>query len=271
VKLICRVVLCLCVSACGKAPTTPTTPASTTVSLSLSPATDFIKIKSTEKFTVTATQPNGTAQVVQGTWGSDAPAVATVASDGTALGVGSGDATIFADYGGARATRRVHVAPDYNGTWSAAYRVMSCFSDGNWRCASNIDITSLWQMDSVFQQDRLTMTGTVRPYTDLDAVPIGGTIDGSGHFKAKGSLKFTDAAGTPILFEIVDFDAVSTDNQQFSGQITFRQSSTNYQGSGSLVCELLGARPSVITAGVRTAGGSPSLQLRQVFPSAPLP
>ena len=61
---------------------TPTSASSTPTALSISPATDFLKVGQTESFSAEARMSNGSTQTVTATWGSDAPGVAAVESGG---------------------------------------------------------------------------------------------------------------------------------------------------------------------------------------------
>ena len=130
----------------GGSPTAPSAPTPTITGLSITPATDLIKIKASESFTATATFSDGSSRPVPATWGTDTPGVATIDSSGRATGVASGQATIFADYPGAqRATRLLRVVPDYHGRWRGDWSVTACAEEGDWRgVCREFTIGSLW-------------------------------------------------------------------------------------------------------------------------------
>src|SRR5512143_3640705 len=83
---------CVLAAACGKS--SPSTPAPTVSTLSLSPGTDWVKIKATEKFTATAVYTSGASEAVSPTWTSDNSAILTVDGSGTVTGVAAGQATV---------------------------------------------------------------------------------------------------------------------------------------------------------------------------------
>lgn len=239
----------VCVSvACGKgaSPTTAPSPsAAAPTALALSPATDLITIRGTERFTIAATLSDGTTKVVQGTWGSDAPGIASAGADGTVTGTGSGEATVYADYQGLRASRRLRVVPNYNGRWSATYLTVSCAGTGDWAgdCLGPDDITR-HTIGVVLQQAGIAMTGQLTPYSDIPTVPVTGAIDGTGHLALSGKVPYTiPDCQLDCLFEILSWDVVSSDSVNFSGQFTIRVSSPKLQGSRSWVSNVVATKP----------------------------
>src|SRR5262245_11193238 len=100
------IVLALAVAVgCGKDEPPIAGPSPTPTGLSIATATDVMKIKGTETVTASGTYSDGSTRPVQATWGTDNAAVATMDSSGRAGGVASGQATIFAESQGLRATR----------------------------------------------------------------------------------------------------------------------------------------------------------------------
>jgi hypothetical protein len=112
------VVAFMLVAGCDKGPLNPTAqPTSSPVSISIAPATDLIKIKSSESFAATTSSANGTTRSATATWSSDNPAVASVDGAGRATGNAAGLAAISAQADGLRATVNLRVVPDYHGRW----------------------------------------------------------------------------------------------------------------------------------------------------------
>ena len=124
-------------SACGGGDS-PSAPAATPQSVTITSSSDRLFIGASETFSATATMSDGSTRSVTGTWGTDAPGVATVdASTGRVTGVGSGMVTVFVDYQGRRGTKLIRGLPNYQGTWSGSYAVRSCSQSGQ---ASLVDL-----------------------------------------------------------------------------------------------------------------------------------
>ena len=71
-----------------------------------------------------------------GTWGTDAPAVATVSPSGVVTTLSPGDLTIFFDSAaGSRGTKRLTVVGDFNDAWSGTYVVSGCTESGDFASA----------------------------------------------------------------------------------------------------------------------------------------
>lgn len=129
--------LCLAacvVSACGGGskgssgpPTSPTVD-TTSVTVSLR---DVVLMGTTALATASATMSNGQTQAVTATWRSDATAVATVVSSGVVSGVANGEATIVAAFGGREGTKRIRVAPNYDGRWRGSQVITACAATGD--------------------------------------------------------------------------------------------------------------------------------------------
>jgi len=121
--------------ACGDGSELPTpTPVGepTVVSVNVSiPAGGTLFIGAQVQFRATATLSNGTTEdrTSSATWGSDAPAVATVSSSGVVTAHAAGEATVFADVN-PRGTLRIRVFPDFAGTWSGTEVVTLCEESG---------------------------------------------------------------------------------------------------------------------------------------------
>lgn len=124
--------LCLAacvVSACGGGSKPPTSPTATATSVTVT-LRDVVLAGTTAPATASATMSNGQTQSVTATWRSDATAVATVASSGVVSGVSNGDATIVAAFDGREGTKRIRVAPNYDGRWRGLQVITSCAATG---------------------------------------------------------------------------------------------------------------------------------------------
>lgn len=214
----------------GGGPAAPSPPAPTITGLSITPATDLIRIKASESFAVTATLSNGSSQSVQATWGSDTPGVATIDSSGRATGVANGQATIFADYQGQRATRLLRVVPDYHGRWRGDWSVTACAEEGDWRGVCREFTTgSLWALNLGVTQTRDTVTGTTDFGDDLPG-PVSGTIRTSGHLVVSGTYTIT-IEGLPMEVTVSDWETLTTDNERMTGRFRLGMRAAGLQGS----------------------------------------
>jgi hypothetical protein len=215
----------------GGSPTAPSAPTPTITGLSITPATDLIKIKASESFTATATFSDGSSRPVQATWGTDTPGVATIDSSGRATGVASGQATIFADYPGAqRATRLLRVVPDYHGRWRGDWSVTACAEEGDWRgVCQEFTIGSLWLLNLTVTQTRDTVTGTTDFGEDLPG-PVTGTIRMSGHLEVSATYTVT-FEGIPVEITVSNWETITTDNERMTGRLRMGMRATGVQGS----------------------------------------
>jgi hypothetical protein len=230
---------------CGDGKMPPSAPTPTVVALALSPATDLLKIKSTEKFAATATLTDGTPRSVLANWGSDAPGIAAAAGDGTVTGVGSGEVTIFAEYEGLRATRRLRVVPEYAGSWIGTYRTTACVETGDWVFDScgGIDRARSFTLSLALLQTGATVSGGIRIYSDIPSVQLSGSVATNGALDLSGGVAYSLPNCTQsCFFQIVDWVVVSSDNLQFSGEFTIRVSSPALQGYRAWTSEITGTR-----------------------------
>lgn len=234
------VLLTLSVAGCGgggsssSSPSSPTTTTPTTVSVAISPSTDVLKIQGTETFTVTATMSDGTSRAVSGTWTSSAASVATVDSSGKATAIASGQATITVTYSGASATRTIRVVPDYQGSWTGDYTVLSCQDSGgfhqeDWCKTAMAD--PVVRVTMTLTQTRDTVAGT---WTHkLMAGAVQGTIEADGTLALTG---IGNTEGTPI--NIAGWRTLSTDNKTQTGKYTLTFTSSVWSGSSQAGVEI---------------------------------
>ena len=208
---------------CGKDEGGPTGPSPAPTSLSITPGTDLIKIKGSETFSVTGTYSDGSTRPVQATWGTDNGAVATMDPSGRAGGVTSGQATIFADAQGQRATRLLRVVPDYQGRWRGDWTATRCADEGDWRGAcAEFPAGSLYSLALDLTQTRDAISGTA----DFgDALPgaVNGTIRMDGPLVLAGTQTVV-IEDIPVELVLSDWETVTTDNERMTGRfrVTFR-------------------------------------------------
>jgi hypothetical protein len=118
------------VSACSGGGDSPTTPAPTTQSITVS-GPDRVLIGATETFTATASMSDGSSRAVTSGWAGDAPSVVTVdPSTGRVTGVGSGMVTVYVIHEGRQGAKVVRGLPNFQGVWSGSYAVRSCSQSG---------------------------------------------------------------------------------------------------------------------------------------------
>jgi hypothetical protein len=231
-------VVVLGLAACGggsSSPATPTpAPVATAVSLAISPSTDLIKIQGTESFTVTATMSDGSSKAVSGTWASDASAIATVDTAGKVTGVSAGQASIAVSYGGVSARRTIRVVPDYQGSWSGDYTVLTCQDSGDFAKEDWCKVAlqnGVIRVTMVLTQTRDAVSGTwahdVMAGTAQGTIETGGTLPLAG----TGMLDHTPMA-------ISGWRSLSTDNRSQTGRFNLTFTSTVWSGSAQASVEI---------------------------------
>jgi hypothetical protein len=214
---------------CGKSDTSP----SPTVSnLSLSPATDWVKIKGTERFTVTALYSTGASESVSPTWTSNNGGVATVDSGGLVTGVAAGQATIVATFQSKTAIRDLRVIPDYAGRWSGNWSVTSCTTSGALPSAwcnsiQNASLPATLQINQT--KDQVSATWTLQESN--------GTAQGSVSSDGKLTLAGSNLQ-SGVTIEIVSWQTVTVDNQSMTGTFTLKWSPAGVAGSAQTVVVL---------------------------------
>lgn len=221
---------CVFGTACGKS--SPTEPAKTVSSLSMSPATDWIKIKGAEKFSVTAQYTSGAAEAITPAWTSDNTSVATVDAAGTATGVAAGQATLTASYQGKTATRGLRVIPDYAGRWAGNWGVTSCSVQGdfvaNW-CDPVRNGSFPATLDILQAKDGVSATWTLQEATGTAQ----GNIAGDGRLSLTGT-----SLQNGVTIDITAWQTVTTDNRTMTGTFTLTWRTTGRSGSAQTNIEL---------------------------------
>jgi len=210
----------------------PAEPTKTVSSLSMSPGTDWIKIKAAEKFTVTALYSTGAAEVVTPAWSSDAATVATVDAAGTVTGVAAGLATIAAAFQGQSATRTLRVIPDYAGRWAGNWAVTSCAVQGdfiaNW-CAPVNNGSFPATLDILQTKDVVSATWVFQEATG----------NHPGSIATAGPLSLTGSSfQSGVRIEIASWQTVTSDNRAMTGTFTLRWTTDGRSGSAQTVIDL---------------------------------
>jgi hypothetical protein len=225
------VVLAGVVVGCEKEDNGPLGPSDVTLaSISITPATDLIKLKATETYTITALFSDGSSQVVTGSWSSDTPSIAAVEAPGRIAGAGAGQATITVEYQGLRATRTVRVVPDYHGRWEGDWSVSACSGSGDLQ-----EICEVYPPDELFgltlvaNQTRDTITGTIDFGDDLPG-PVTGTIAMDGQLSVGGTYTIT-VEDITLELTVSNWDTVTTDNQRMTGSMRVTGRAMGVQGS----------------------------------------
>lgn len=209
--LVLIVAASVCAAACGKS--SPAEPSKTVSALSMSPATDWVKINGTEKFTVTAQYTTGAVEAVAPTWTSDAISIATVDASGTVTGVAAGQATVTATYQGKSVTRGIRVIPDYGGRWTGNWGVTSCTVQGIPASWCDPARNGSFPATLVITQSKDVVTGT---WTFQDAT---GTHPGT--IAADGTLSLTGTTlQNGVTIEISSWQTKTTDNRAMTGTFT---------------------------------------------------
>lgn len=122
----------LAAAGCGGGSTAPT-PVPTSLAITRPPG-NFLFLGETYTFGMVAELSNGGVVPTGGTWGSDAPSVAVVEpATGQVQIVGVGQATIYVDYKGQRASVLIRTTVRYEGTLDAPARITRCTATGIWK------------------------------------------------------------------------------------------------------------------------------------------
>ncbi|TAK16591.1 MAG: hypothetical protein EPO35_05020 [Acidobacteria bacterium] len=181
--------------------------------------------------TSTATFSNGGTTPIATGFGTDTPSVATSTSSGTITGVAIGDVTIFVDYLGMRASKRVHVLPAYGGVLVGTYKVTSCSQSEGFATADfcqpfNALPTLSIAFSNTQSADLTTLTGQFA---------LGQSVGlGSGTVASNGTLTYSGAlVGGTERMELRNFAGTSPAPGRMVG--SFEQVWTNSATTGQAV------------------------------------
>jgi hypothetical protein len=184
---------CLLAVSCGDAnPTTPTPPASGT--LSIAPQADLLTIGASAALQAMLTSPSGTSQAVAASWSTDDGRVAGVDRQGRVTALGSGSTSVRAAFEGLTAALAIRVVPDFAGTWSGSARVAACSSPVPAICQRDYAVGTAYVTRVTLVQSRDAVTATLyAPYpAALPTVPapvVDATL--SGRIELGGALPMT--------------------------------------------------------------------------------
>lgn len=222
--------IAMAVACGGSSPPIAPTPSLTNITVN---GSDLLLIGQSETFTAL---DNTGAPVSTASWGTDAPTVVSVeANTGRITAVGTGTATVFADFGGIRGTKTIRTVPDFTGYWSGWSEQTGCEATGDWAALrvcpeSEYDFT-LSPMTMRLTQDRDTVSGTFRlggRYAPEAAIV-------SGRVSPDGTLTFTGTARDSVLnveFQNVRFE-LPHKGEMMTGTFEQLYSSTTSSRSGT--------------------------------------
>ena len=116
--------------ACGGGSSDPPTapPTATSITINLR---DIVLAGLSVVATGTATMSNGQTQAVTAGWRSDVSAVATITDAGNLTGISNGEVTISVSFSGANASKRIRIAPNYDGRWQGVQVISACNATGD--------------------------------------------------------------------------------------------------------------------------------------------
>ncbi len=231
--------VCVCsalASACGSSSSlgSQLTPSGVTVS-SLAIFVNPPSVGGGAQATATATFSNGSTSPVASGFGTDTPSVATAATGGAITGVSVGDVTIFVDYQGMRASKKVRVLPSYAGAYLGTYTIGSCVATGGFVStdpAANFctEFTTGRVLQMALQNtqsaDLTTVTGLFRL----------GSLQGSGNgtISSVGALAYAGAVvGSTTRMDFRNFSATSPAPGRIAG--SFDQVWTDSANTGSAI------------------------------------
>jgi len=228
--------LFLSIPGCKKAPPeVPEIPIPpTTQSITVISSSNLLYIGISETFTATATMSDGTIKaVVGGVWGGDNPTVATVeAATGKVTIVGSGTVNIFVTYGGKQGSKAIRGLPNYQGSWSGSYIIVSCSATGDWAV---IDFCSLVPVGTVLPTNLVLIQDQDRVQGNFRLGQLG--ADTSGPVQTDGQLLLTGTIQGDITME-VSWRLQSTTPGQITGSLSQIWRMTGYSGNGQLSCNI---------------------------------
>lgn len=230
-------VMALAAAACGgssspSAPTASVVAAATVSSVTVSSSASGVWLGQTHQMSATTALSNGTTQTSPaGTWGTDAPGVATVNSSGLVTTVSPGDVTVYFDATGAgRATKRLTVYADFGGTWSGNYQITACSQTGGFVLATFCSVFSVGSVLPFRIIATSSGTGVVSATWLLGSVNYGPSNGTAGAFFSSVTLSGSHTDSALPSNSVWQLTQSSANRIVGSHQLTF--TSTSYSGSG---------------------------------------
>lgn len=225
------ILMLVSLGAAGCGDDSTSSPSPTVSGLALSPTTDYLLLKATEKFSATATLSTGVTQAVTPTWASDNQSVATVDSSGTVTAVAAGQATITAAYQGQTATRLLRVIPNYAGAWAGTWTVTKCTVSGSFSSSWCSGVQGSFPATLTLLQAKDVMSGTWK------LQEANGNVEGS--VAADGTLSLTGSSlQSGVTIKISSWQTRTTDNTTMTGTFVLTWTVTGLSGQGQTTVSL---------------------------------
>lgn len=237
---MCGALMALVAAACGgsSSPSAPSTSAAATTptvsNVSVSSSATGVWLGQTHQMSASATLSNGTTQTSpSGTWGTDATAVATVSSSGLVTTLSPGDVTVFFDASpGGRATKRLTVYADFEGTWTGNYQIASCNQTGGFSSANFCSVFSVGSVLPFRIVATSTGTGAVSATWVLGSVNYGPATGTAGAFFSSVTLSGSHSDTALPSTSIWQLTQSTPNRISGSQQLTF--TSTSSSGAGTV-------------------------------------
>jgi Bacterial Ig-like domain (group 2) len=234
---------------CGGKGGSPAKPTPTAVSVSITPADDFMLIGENIQFSATVTFSDGSTSSQPGTWGSDTPMVATVDTTGKVTPVSWGKVTIYVDIQGHRGTRLITVMPNFKGEWHGRFVVDKCTATGTFKTIDFCDGVAGGSDAMVLHltQNRTTLSGTL----EFPTCPCSGDITGSVGDDAGMTVTGTILSES-VLLTVKNWATRSDQPGVMTGKFTLNWTVPGASGAANWDSHLVGV--------VRTSGGPAGLE-----------
>jgi len=222
----------------------PVKPTPTAVSVSITPADDFILIGESVQFSASVSLSDGSSSTQSGTWGSDAATVAAVDTAGKVTALAWGKATIYVDVQNHRGTRLVTVMPNFKGEWHGGIVLDKCRQNGDFATTNFCSAAEVGDSDTIelhVTQNRTTLLGTI----DLGGYSsdLNGTVADNGTMTLTATLPLEEGG----LLTIKNWAARSDTPGAMTGTFMLEWSATGVTGTAEWDMHLSGT--------ARTSGG----------------
>jgi hypothetical protein len=210
-------------------PTAPPTATSITINLR-----DVVLAGISVVATATAALSNGQTQAITTGWRSDAPAVATITDAGNLTPLANGEVTITVTALGTQATKRIRVAPNYDGRWQGVQVVAACNATGIFAgfCEDNAEVIGASFPISLTARHpgELAVSGEFN-IEDL-AFPTFST-----QVESDGRIRFSSVATFDEIRADVSWNITASEVGRASGTIRERYSAAALVGAGEVVID----------------------------------
>jgi Big-like domain-containing protein len=190
----------------------------------ISPEVATLKVSEVQQLTVVQSFSDGSTRILQASWSTSDPAVASVDQGGTVSAIQAGSVTLTAHLQSQNVSVSLVVVADVSGQWAGEFRFTDCSrisGSGPNPCAVPINQPMTLSLSQVHD----LLTGSMRVFINGDTGLVSGSVNVDGTFTIQGTLK-----GENEIDTLSDWQS-QVSAASMAGHFTMTRSFTNFFGA----------------------------------------